>query len=94
MKLSGQKLLNKKMIMDVITPSLPGVLAVNFMKEGGDDLTNIEDAIKVLKRLATANRVSQRINAAHKCRGKNNSNKKHHCIPDKNSGNGDKGKGK
>eukprot|EP00957_Ditylum_brightwellii_P197949 15080439-Ditylum_brightwellii.AAC.1 len=56
MKLNGQKLSDEKIISDVITSNLPGVLAVDFMKEGGDDLTDIEDARKVLKPLEKADR--------------------------------------
>eukprot|EP00957_Ditylum_brightwellii_P041961 3177793-Ditylum_brightwellii.AAC.1 len=76
MKQNGEQLSDEKIIVDVITPNLPGVLAVNFMKEGGDDLTDVKDVIKVLKRLEKADRVSQRIKAAHDCRGKNSDNKK------------------
>eukprot|EP00957_Ditylum_brightwellii_P106506 8126018-Ditylum_brightwellii.AAC.1 len=56
MKKNGQQFLDKKIIADVITPNLPGVLAVDFMKEGGDNLTDIKDAIKVLKQLEKADR--------------------------------------
>eukprot|EP00957_Ditylum_brightwellii_P106145 8097169-Ditylum_brightwellii.AAC.1 len=56
MKQNGQQLSDEKIIADVITPNLPGILAVDFMKEGGDNLTNIEDAIKVLKQLEKADR--------------------------------------
>eukprot|EP00957_Ditylum_brightwellii_P198664 15141548-Ditylum_brightwellii.AAC.1 len=92
MKPSSAKLKGKKIISDVVTPNLPSILVVDFIKEGGDDLTEIEDMLKILKRLEKAERVSQRIKAAHKHMGKNE--KKYHRTPDENGDDKGKGKGK
>eukprot|EP00957_Ditylum_brightwellii_P191845 14604803-Ditylum_brightwellii.AAC.1 len=57
MKPNGIKLKGEKITSDITTPNLPGILTVNFMKEGGYNLADIKDVLKILKRMEKTERV-------------------------------------